>query len=57
VSALQTYELRLQGHRSVQTIKQVTFYGPRSEYVISGSDDGLCGPEETAPPPRWTHLF
>ncbi|ORX76260.1 WD40 repeat-like protein [Basidiobolus meristosporus CBS 931.73] len=28
------------GHCNVQTIKDVNFYGPNDEYVISGSDDG-----------------
>eukprot|EP01113_Clastostelium_recurvatum_P050253 TRINITY_DN9471_c1_g2_i3.p1 TRINITY_DN9471_c1_g2~~TRINITY_DN9471_c1_g2_i3.p1 ORF type:complete len:176 (+),score=44.18 TRINITY_DN9471_c1_g2_i3:497-1024(+) len=27
------------GHRSSDTIKGVGFFGPRSEYVVSGSDD------------------
>ncbi|KAJ4456803.1 putative WD and tetratricopeptide repeats protein 1 [Paratrimastix pyriformis] len=40
----QTYERRLEGHVSIQTIKGVTFYGPGSEYVMSGSDDGLTLP-------------
>jgi WD repeat-containing protein 42A len=28
------------GHINVRTVKEVNFYGPNSEYVISGSDDG-----------------
>eukprot|EP01114_Cavostelium_apophysatum_P021782 TRINITY_DN7689_c0_g2_i1.p1 TRINITY_DN7689_c0_g2~~TRINITY_DN7689_c0_g2_i1.p1 ORF type:complete len:320 (-),score=108.24 TRINITY_DN7689_c0_g2_i1:45-1004(-) len=28
------------GHCNVRTVKEVSFFGPRSEYVISGSDDG-----------------
>ncbi|BAM80810.1 hypothetical protein, conserved [Cyanidioschyzon merolae strain 10D] len=28
------------GHRNAITIKEVNFYGPNDEYVISGSDDG-----------------
>jgi WD40 repeat protein len=28
------------GHCNVRTVKEVNFYGPRNEYVISGSDDG-----------------
>eukprot|EP00899_Mesostigma_viride_P008401 jgi/Mesvir1/17562/Mv08805-RA.1 len=28
------------GHRNADTIKGVSFYGPRSEYVVSGSDCG-----------------
>ncbi|KAK9766152.1 hypothetical protein K7432_004990 [Basidiobolus ranarum] len=28
------------GHCNVQTVKDVNFYGPNDEYVISGSDDG-----------------
>ena len=31
---------RYEGHRNSQTIKGVNFYGPRSEYVVSGSDCG-----------------
>ncbi|CAH8445386.1 unnamed protein product [Dicrocoelium dendriticum] len=29
------------GHRNMQTIVSATFFGPNSEYVISGSDDGF----------------
>jgi WD40 repeat protein len=35
----QTYKRRITGHASVQTIKGVGFWGPRSEFVVSGSDD------------------
>ncbi|KAK4536417.1 hypothetical protein CDCA_CDCA08G2442 [Cyanidium caldarium] len=28
------------GHRNVVTVKEVNFFGPGDEYVISGSDDG-----------------
>ena len=28
------------GHRNSDTVKQVNFYGQRSEYVVSGSDCG-----------------
>ena len=28
------------GHRNSRTVKEVGFYGPRSEYVVSGSDCG-----------------
>ena len=28
------------GHRNVVTVKEVNFFGPDDEYVISGSDDG-----------------
>jgi WD repeat-containing protein 42A len=31
---------RYMGHCNVRTVKEVNFYGPRNEYVISGSDDG-----------------
>ena len=31
---------RYRGHRNSATVKGVNFYGPRSEYVISGSDCG-----------------
>ncbi|OQV12587.1 DDB1- and CUL4-associated factor 8 [Hypsibius exemplaris] len=33
---VQEYE----GHRNNQTVKSVNFYGPRSEFVVSGSDCG-----------------
>ncbi|KAK9109350.1 hypothetical protein Sjap_017410 [Stephania japonica] len=29
-----------QGHRNCKTVKGVSFFGPRSEYVVSGSDCG-----------------
>ncbi|RKP27045.1 WD40-repeat-containing domain protein [Syncephalis pseudoplumigaleata] len=28
------------GHCNIATVKDVNFYGPRDEYIISGSDDG-----------------
>lgn len=28
------------GHRNIETVKEVNFFGPKSEYVISGSDCG-----------------
>jgi len=31
---------RFQGHRNNATVKGVNFYGPKSEYVVSGSDCG-----------------
>lgn len=31
---------RYQGHRNNATVKGVNFYGPKSEYVVSGSDCG-----------------
>ena len=31
---------RYEGHRNNQTVKGVNFYGPHSEYVVSGSDCG-----------------
>jgi DDB1- and CUL4-associated factor 8 len=31
---------RYQGHRNNATVKGVNFYGPRSEFVVSGSDCG-----------------
>ncbi|XP_041372422.1 DDB1- and CUL4-associated factor 8-like isoform X2 [Gigantopelta aegis] len=34
------YIHRYQGHRNNQTVKGVNFYGPRSEFVVSGSDCG-----------------
>jgi len=38
---LKTYKNVYKGHFSSKTIKSVNFYGPNSEYVISGSDDAL----------------
>lgn len=35
-----TYLHRYQGHRNGATIKGVNFFGPKSEYVVSGSDCG-----------------
>ena len=35
----QTYLRRFTGHASVQTIKGVGFWGPNSEFLVSGSDD------------------
>ena len=35
-----TYRGRYVGHRNQQTVKQIAFYGPRSEWVVSGSDCG-----------------
>jgi hypothetical protein len=29
-----------QGHCNIQTVKDVNFYGPQDEYIMSGSDDG-----------------
>lgn len=34
------YTHRYQGHRNSATVKGVNFYGPRSQFVISGSDCG-----------------
>ena len=34
------YRQRYRGHRNDETVKQVNFFGPRSEYVVSGSDCG-----------------
>eukprot|EP01127_Copromyxa_protea_P003905 TRINITY_DN1366_c0_g1_i2.p2 TRINITY_DN1366_c0_g1~~TRINITY_DN1366_c0_g1_i2.p2 ORF type:complete len:157 (+),score=41.82 TRINITY_DN1366_c0_g1_i2:1464-1934(+) len=36
---VQTYKNKFTGHYSSNTIKGVAFYGPNSEYVMSGSDD------------------
>jgi len=36
---VETYLRKYEGHCSVSTIKGVNFYGPNSEYVMSGSDD------------------
>ncbi|CAN0384677.1 unnamed protein product, partial [Hapterophycus canaliculatus] len=35
-----SFSTRFTGHRNVLTVKQVNFYGPRSEFVVSGSDCG-----------------
>lgn len=32
--------LLFKGHRNCETVKGVSFYGPKSEYVVSGSDCG-----------------
>ncbi|CAN0109051.1 unnamed protein product, partial [Phaeothamnion confervicola] len=34
------YRTKYTGHLNEQTVKQVNFFGPRSEYVVSGSDCG-----------------
>lgn len=34
------YVKRYKGHRNNATVKGVNFYGPRSEFVVSGSDGG-----------------
>ncbi|XP_045711806.1 LOW QUALITY PROTEIN: DDB1- and CUL4-associated factor 8-like [Phyllostomus hastatus] len=34
------YAKRYKGHRNRVTVKGVNFYGPGSEFVVSGSDDG-----------------
>ena len=39
-SFTRTYKAMLTGHVSCRTIKGLSFYGTRSEYVMSGSDDG-----------------
>ncbi|KAI8057902.1 WD40-repeat-containing domain protein [Syncephalis plumigaleata] len=41
-SSVQCYNevASFKGHCNVATVKDVNFYGPRDEYVISGSDDG-----------------
>ena len=31
---------QFKGHRTVETVKECNFFGPQSEYVISGSDCG-----------------
>jgi len=35
-----SYLTKYEGHRNAQTVKQVNWFGPRSEYVVSGSDCG-----------------
>lgn len=35
-----TFAHRYQGHRNAATIKGVNFFGPKSEFVVSGSDCG-----------------
>lgn len=34
------YVMKYEGHRNIRTVKEVSFFGPRNEYVISGSDCG-----------------
>ncbi|TPP66283.1 WD repeat-containing protein 42A [Fasciola gigantica] len=36
-----SYLHKYSGHRNMQTIVSATFFGPNSEYVVSGSDDGF----------------
>lgn len=36
-----TYKARYTGHTNKRTLKGCTFWGPNSEYIISGSDDKL----------------
>ncbi|CAG0904185.1 unnamed protein product [Cyprideis torosa] len=33
-------KMKFQGHRNDATVKGVNYFGPRSEFVVSGSDDG-----------------
>lgn len=35
-----SYENEYSGHCNIRTVKSVSFFGPRAEYVMSGSDDG-----------------
>eukprot|EP00871_Galdieria_phlegrea_P004851 jgi/Galph1/5367/GphlegSOOS_G4101.1 len=35
-----SYHKRFQGHLNMRTIKEVSYWGPRSDYVVSGSDCG-----------------
>lgn len=35
-----TFVHQYRGHRNTATIKGVNFFGPKSEYIISGSDCG-----------------
>lgn len=35
-----SYKKKYSGHKNVQTYKEVNFFGGRSDYVVSGSDDG-----------------
>jgi len=35
-----SFTQRYTGHCNIRTVKEVNFYGPRSEYVVSGSDCG-----------------
>jgi WD40 repeat protein len=37
-----TFAKRYKGHCNVRTVKEINFFGPRSEYVVSGSDDGYA---------------
>ncbi|ELR14816.1 WD domain, G-beta repeat-containing protein [Acanthamoeba castellanii str. Neff] len=34
------YERQWKGHLNVRTIKEVNYFGPNDQYIISGSDDG-----------------
>jgi WD40 repeat protein len=35
-----TYKAKYDGHCNQRTVKSTAFFGPRDEYVLSGSDDG-----------------
>ncbi|CAO3674315.1 unnamed protein product [Rhizopus stolonifer] len=35
------HKMKYTGHRNIETIKEVDFFGQSDEYVVSGSDDGL----------------
>lgn len=35
-----TYSHTYFGHSNIRTVKEINFFGRRSEYVVSGSDDG-----------------
>lgn len=39
-STVDSYLHSYEGHRNSATVKGVNFYGPKSEYILSGSDDG-----------------
>ena len=39
-SSESNYIHQYKGHRNNQTVKGVNFFGPQSEYVVSGSDCG-----------------
>ncbi|GAM16923.1 hypothetical protein SAMD00019534_000980 [Acytostelium subglobosum LB1] len=38
-AVVKTYKQKYDGHISIRTIKSCSFYGPHSEYVMTGSDD------------------
>lgn len=51
------FKHKYSGHRNSKTIKGVNFFGPRSEFIMSGSDCGNCyfWDKETEAIVQWMH--